>query len=87
MEIRHIKEAGCSQLIMEFRHISEAGGKVTAPWPESGDGSAATPRIQAPRSQQNDSTLLRARMYIVVTPPGKIIIPMGLFKLHIAIRI
>lgn len=43
-------------------HMSEAGGRVTAPWPDIGEGSADTPRIHAPRSQQNDSTLFRARM-------------------------
>lgn len=39
-----------------------AGGKVTDPCPERGDGRGVTPLIQAPLSQQNDSTLLRARM-------------------------
>lgn len=42
--------------------MSEAGGNVTAPWPDKGEGRDATPLIQAPRSQQNDSTLFRARI-------------------------
>lgn len=56
-------------MFIRFHYIRDAGGRVTAPCPESGTGSTVNPFTQVFLSQQKHSTSFKALKYAVVTPP------------------